>query len=258
MPGRGRTRVLVRKRIIVVSLWEPGAQAPVLVGLRYRPGPKPMLSRSGRARRSAADRSPARSCRPTARRSTSTAATDRLWALHADDGTAEVVGPLNSATSRRPRPRCPPTGSSSQAADPTRSSPPCVTTATPARWCGHATTSRRWRRRAAAGADVAYTVVRDARTRHGAAGLRSGGRPLAEPVPAAERRRATRLACPIGHDRRVVTATSAGRVYAFAPAWTSAQASIAAIGPRGTETSPRPPLPAAARPGRRRRSARRR
>ena len=61
--------------IVVLALWEPGADKPVLVGLRYRPGQTPLLAREWTSDAVGGGRWPARCCPRTARRCTSTAAT---------------------------------------------------------------------------------------------------------------------------------------------------------------------------------------
>ncbi len=201
--------------LIVVSLWEPDAQAPVLVGLRYRQDQKPMLSREWTS--TAVGGGPFAS--PVLSDDGGTiyvnGRDDRLWALRADDGTAKWSVELGY------QPQTPPSVSPDGLVV-AGGGPDAKLTAVrddgdagEVLWTRDdveplATSSR-------AGADVAYTVVRDAE--RGMALLAfdpEDGRSLNRyPLPNAE---GYPVGVSIGHDRRVVTATSAGRVYAFAPA----------------------------------------
>ena len=88
--------------------------------------------------------------------------------------------------------------------------------ATAARWCGPATTSIPLSTSSQAGADVGYTVVRDGE--NGQALLvfdpADGHTVNSYPLPEAT---GWPVGVSVGHDRRVVTATSDGQVYGFAP-----------------------------------------
>ena len=59
---------------------------------------------------------------------------------------------------------------------------------------------------------------RTARSGHGAAGVRPRRRAHRQHLSAARRRPGFPVGVSVGHDRRVVTATSDGQVYGFAPA----------------------------------------
>lgn len=81
--------------IVVVNLWEPGADAPVLVGLRYRPGQNPLLMREWTS--DAVDRGPLGSPVLSADGATVyvNGRDERLWALNTSDGSAKWSVPLD-------------------------------------------------------------------------------------------------------------------------------------------------------------------
>ncbi|WP_370329567.1 pyrrolo-quinoline quinone [Mycolicibacterium hippocampi] len=81
--------------VIVLTLWEPGADAPVLVGLRYRPGQTPLLTREWTS--DAVGGGPLASPVVSADGSTVyvNGRDERLWALNSDDGTKKWSVPLN-------------------------------------------------------------------------------------------------------------------------------------------------------------------
>ncbi|GAB3232563.1 PQQ-binding-like beta-propeller repeat protein [Mycolicibacterium hippocampi] len=81
--------------VIVLTLWEPGADAPVLVGLRYRPGQTPLLTREWTS--DAVGGGPLASPVVSADGSTVyvNGRDERLWALNSDDGTEKWSVPLN-------------------------------------------------------------------------------------------------------------------------------------------------------------------
>ncbi|MGE2730891.1 PQQ-binding-like beta-propeller repeat protein [Mycolicibacterium vaccae] len=82
-------------RMVVVPLWEPGADAPVLVGLRYRPGQSPLLAREWTS--DAVGGGPLGS--PVLSGDGDTiyvnGRDDRLWALNVEDGSAKWSAPLD-------------------------------------------------------------------------------------------------------------------------------------------------------------------
>ena len=45
LPGRGGLAFAPSTGMVVLGLWEPGADSPVLLGLRYRAGQSPLLTR---------------------------------------------------------------------------------------------------------------------------------------------------------------------------------------------------------------------
>lgn len=198
--------------VVVVGLWEPGAPAPVLVGLRYRPDQTPILSREWTS--SAVGGGPIAS--PVLSADGATAYVNgrdgRLWAVNTADGTAKWSVPLGY------QPQTPPSVSADGM---------IVAGGGPgARLTGIADTGEIvWTRTdveplstsSLAGADIGYTVVRD-----GEAGQalvvfdpREGGTLNRYPLPGATGRP---IGVSIGHDGRVVTATGDGQVYGFAPA----------------------------------------
>ncbi|MBN3453691.1 PQQ-binding-like beta-propeller repeat protein [Mycolicibacterium sp.] len=80
--------------IVALDLWEPGAEAPVLVGLRYRPGQKPLLNREWTS--TAVGGGPIAS--PVVSADGNTVYVNgrdkRLWAVNTADGSAKWSVPL--------------------------------------------------------------------------------------------------------------------------------------------------------------------
>lgn len=203
---------------IVLSLWEPGADAPILVGLRYRPGQSPFLTREWTS--DAVGGGPLASPVFSADGSTVyvNGRDDRLWALHTADGKAKWSVPLDYLAQTPPS--VSPDGLIVAGGGPG------------AKLTGIKDEGDRgevqWTRddltplstSSRSGADVAYTVVRDGDGEDAGQALLvfdpADGRTLnSYPLP-----RATGwpVGVSIGKDRRVVTATSDGMVYGFAPA----------------------------------------
>ncbi|MGE2712635.1 PQQ-binding-like beta-propeller repeat protein [Mycolicibacterium litorale] len=81
--------------IVVLNLWEPGADEPVLVGLRYRPGHTPLLSREWTS--DAVEKGPLASPVLSADGATVyvNGRDERLWALDTSDGAAKWSVPLD-------------------------------------------------------------------------------------------------------------------------------------------------------------------
>src|SRR5690606_1503137 len=81
--------------LVVLSLWEPNADAPILVGLRYRPDQNPILTREWTI--DAVGGGPLASPVFSADGSTVyvNGRDERLWALNAADGSAKWSVPLN-------------------------------------------------------------------------------------------------------------------------------------------------------------------
>lgn len=201
--------------LVVLSLWEPDADAPVLVGLRYRPDQNPILTREWTS--DAVDGGPMASPVFSADGSTVyvNGRDERLWALNAADGSAKWSVPLDYLAQTPPS--VSPDGLIVAGGGPgaklvgikdagdegevswTRDDVTTLSTSSQA------------------GPDVAYTVVRD-----GEDGLAlmvfdpaDGHTVNSYPLPEAS---GWPVGVSIGHDRRVVTATSDGTVYGFAPA----------------------------------------
>ena len=201
--------------IVVLSLWEPNADAPILVGLRYKPGQTPLLTREWTS--DAVGGGPLASPVLSADGATVyvNGRDDRMWALNAADGTAKWSVPLDYLAQTPPSvspeglilagggPGAKLVGVKDNGEDGevlwTRDDVAVLSTSSQS------------------GADVAYTVARDGE--NGQALLvfdPADGRTVnSYPLP-----RATGwpVGVSIGHDRRVVTATSDGLVYGFAPA----------------------------------------
>ncbi|BBY16829.1 outer membrane protein assembly factor BamB family protein [Mycolicibacterium litorale] len=81
--------------IVVLTLWEPGAAKPVVVGLRYRPGQTPLLAREWTS--DAVDKGPLASPVLSADGATVyvNGRDQRLWALDTSDGAAKWSVPLD-------------------------------------------------------------------------------------------------------------------------------------------------------------------
>ncbi len=201
--------------IVVLGLWQPDADAPGLVGLRYRPGQTPLLSREWTS--DAVGGGPLASPVLSADGSTVyvNGRDERLWAINSADGKAKWSVPLNYLAQTPPS--VSPDGLIVAGGGP-----------------GAKLTAVRdkgdrgellWTRddveplsaSSQSGTEVAYTVTRD-----GENGLAltvfdpADGRTInTYPLPQAA---GWPVGVSISHDRRVVTATSAGIVYGFAPA----------------------------------------
>jgi outer membrane protein assembly factor BamB len=201
--------------IVVLGLWEPDAEAPVVVGLRYRPGQNPVLTREWTSEAVAGGSLAS----PVLSADGSTAYVngrdERLWAIDTADGKPKWS--LTMDYLAQTPPSVSPDGLIVAGGGPgaklvgikdggdrgevvwTRDDVEPLTTSSQA------------------GAHVAYTVARDGES----------GRALVVFDPA-DGRTVNRYPLPnaggwpvgvsIGHDHRVVTATSEGRVYGFAPA----------------------------------------
>ena len=200
--------------IVVLSLWEPNSDKPIVVGLRYKPGQTPLLTREWTS--DAVGGGPLASPVLSADGQTVyvSGRDDRLWAIDTADGAAKWSVPLDYLAQTPPS--VSPDGLIVAGGGPgaklvgikdngdeaevewTRDDVAPLSTA------------------AQSGADVGYTVARDGDD--GQALLvfdPADGRTVnTYPLP-----RATGwpVGVSIGHDRRVVTATSAGQVYGFAP-----------------------------------------
>lgn len=204
--------------MVVLTLWEPDAEAPVVVGLRYRPGQTPLLSREWTS--SVVGGGPLASPVLSADGTTTylNGRDGRLWALNTDDGKAKWSVPLNF------QPQTPP----SVTPDGLIVSGGGPDAKLVAIKDGGDSAEVAWTRddveplssSSLAGGSVGYTVARaggedgkegmsllvfdpaDGRT------LNTYGLPGATGFP---------VGVSVGHDRRVVAASSDGRVFGFAP-----------------------------------------
>ncbi|BBY54553.1 PQQ-like beta-propeller repeat protein [Mycobacterium koreense] len=203
--------------LVVLNLWEPGADAPVLAGLRYHPGGSPQFTREWASSAVGDGALGAPVFAADGQTVYVTGRDEQLWALDAADGSAKWSAPLGFA-----------------AQTPPAVSPDGVIVAG-----GGPQTDLvairddddhgepLWRRddvtplatAGLAGDKVAYTVVDG--TSVGPTGLSllvfdpGDGRTLnSYPLPEAS---GFPVGVAVGSDRSVVTATSAGQVYSFAP-----------------------------------------
>ena len=220
-PGRSRCPVAAapafaaKAGIVVVPVWQPGAPASVLVGLRYNPDQNPKLSVAWTSDAVKAGTMAS----PVASADGSTiyvnGRDNKLWAINADDGKPKWSTPLKFLSQTPP--------SVAPSDDIIVGGGPDTRLVAIKDRADHAdviwtrddvsplTTSSR------AGERVAYTVVKD----------REDGQALLVFDPA-DGRTLNSYALPdatgwpvgvaIGHDGRVVTSTSTGQVYGFAPA----------------------------------------
>jgi outer membrane protein assembly factor BamB len=200
--------------VVVLGLWEPNADAPVTVGLRYRPGQTPPLVREWTS--TAVGGGPLAS--PVLSADGKTVYVNgrdgRLWALGTADGKPKWSVPLNY------QPQTPPSVSPDGLIVAGGGPDAKLVAVKDAGDHGDVV----WNRddvaplstSSRAGADVAYTVTRD-----GEKGMAltvfdpaDGHTVNTYPMPNAT---GFPVGVSIGHDRRVVAATSDGQVYAFAP-----------------------------------------
>ncbi|MEB3034274.1 PQQ-binding-like beta-propeller repeat protein [[Mycobacterium] nativiensis] len=202
---------------VVVSLWQPGAKEPGLVGLKYHPGGTPLLSQEWTS--DAVDAGVLASPVLSADGSTVyvNGRDQRLWAINAADGKAKWSVPLKFLAQTPPA--VTPDGLIVSGGGPDTD---LVAFADRGE---HA--EQVWRRDDVAplsssslAGKVGYTVV--AGTSLGPAGLSllvfdpaDGHTVNSYPLPEA---RGFPLGVAVGHDQRVVATTSAGQVFSFAPA----------------------------------------
>ncbi len=202
-------------RIVVIGVWQPGAKASVLTGLRYQPGQSALLSREWTSD-AVADGVLGSPVLSADGETVYVNGRDRkLWALNTADGKAKWSLPLGF------QPQTPP----SLAAGGLIIAGGGPDTRLVALRDSGDRAEVQWRRddvsplttSSQAGSRVAYTVVAD-----GPAGLAllvfdpaDGGRTLNSlPLPDAT---GFPVGVSVGFDRRVVVATSGGQVYSFAP-----------------------------------------
>lgn len=201
-------------KTVVVSLWEPGAAAPVLVGLKYHRGQNPLLTRDWTSDAVTAGvlASPVLSADGTT--VYVNGRDQQLWALHASDGKPKWSVPLKFLAQTPPA--VTPGGLIVSGGGPD-------TQLVAFKDAGdHA--EQVWRRddvtplssSSLAGPGVGYTV---ARSGDGMSLLvfdpKDGHTVNSYPLPEAT---GYPVGVAIGNDRRVVAATSAGQVYSYAPA----------------------------------------
>ncbi|WP_082969332.1 PQQ-binding-like beta-propeller repeat protein [Mycobacterium kyorinense] len=201
-------------KTVVVSLWEPGAAAPVLVGLKYHRGQNPLLTRDWTSDAVTAGVLAS----PVLSADGSTVYVNgrdqQLWALHASDGKPKWSVPLKFLAQTPPA--VTPGGLIVSGGGPD-------TQLVAFKDAGdHA--EQVWRRddvtplssSSLAGAAVGYTV---ARSGDGMSLLvfdpKDGHTLNSYPLPEAT---GYPVGVAVGNDRRVVVATSAGQVYSYAPA----------------------------------------
>ncbi|OBI63610.1 pyrrolo-quinoline quinone [Mycolicibacterium fortuitum] len=219
-PARSRCPVAAapafshQSRIVVLSVWQPGAEAPVLMGLRYHPGEETLLTQEWTS--TAVGRGPLASPVLSADGATVyvNGRDQKLWALNSADGTPKWSVPLNYLAQTPPS--VSPDGLIVAGGGPEAKLTAVRDTGDHGEiaWTRGdvvpLTTSSR--------ADgVGYTVAREGG--HGQSLLvfdTADGHTLnSYPVPEAT---GWPVGVSIGHDHRIVTATSDGQVYGFAPA----------------------------------------
>jgi outer membrane protein assembly factor BamB len=199
--------------VVVVNLWEPGADAAVLVGLRYRPGQTPLLSRDWTS--TAVPRGPLAS--PVVSADGATVYVNgrdaRLWALRTADGSVKWSEPLGYLAQTPPS--VSPDGLIIAGGGPgakltaLRDDGDRVEVVWTRDDAAPLTTSSR-------AGQVAYAVVAQGAGQTLLAFDPADGRTLhTYPLPEAT---GWPVGVSIGEDRRVVAATSDGQVYGFAPA----------------------------------------
>lgn len=199
---------------IVLGVWQPGAKASTLVGLQYHPGQTPLITKTWTSAAVAAGVIAAPVLSADGKTVYVTGRDRELWALNAADGT--VKWSVSLGFQPQTPPSLGPGGVIVAGGGPD-------THLVALKDAGDRAEVR-WRRddvaplatSSQAGADVAYTVVPD--PSGGLALLAfdlADGHPLKQyPLPQAD---GYPVGVSVGHDRRVVVATSAGQVYSFDP-----------------------------------------
>jgi len=201
--------------MVVLGLWQPGTDAPALVGLRYHEGQTPLLTREWSS--TAVGGGPIASPVLSADGKTVyvNGRDQHLWAVNSADGKAKWS--VNLGFQPQTPPSVTPDGLVVAGGGPqtkltavkdkgdkgevawTRSDVEPLTTAT------------------RAGTDVGYVVVRDGQAGQALVVFSpaDGHTVNSYPLPGAT---GWPVGVSVGHDKRVITATSDGQVYAFAPA----------------------------------------
>lgn len=200
--------------MVVLGLWEPNAEAPILVGLRYRAGQSPILTQEWTS--DAVGGGPLASPVLSADGATIyvNGRDEQLWALNSADGKPKWSVPLEYLAQTPPS--VAPDGLIVAGGGPG------------AKLVGIKDGGDRgevvWTRddveslstSSRAGADVAYTIARDGENGQALVVFdpADGHTINSYPLPDAT---GFPVGVSIGHDRRVVTATSDGQVYGFSP-----------------------------------------
>ena len=200
--------------MVVLGLWEPGADAPVLVGLRYRAGQSPLLTREwtsdavgGGALASPVLSSDGSTVYVNGR-------DEELWALNTADGEPKWSVPLGYLAQTPPS--VSPDGLIVAGGGPGAK----LVAVSDAGDHGEVVWTREdvapLTTTSQAGADVGYTVVPDGESGQALVVFdpADGHTVNSYPLPEAT---GWPVGVSVGHDRRVVTATSDGQVYGFAP-----------------------------------------
>lgn len=204
-----------KTQMVVLTLWEPGADKPVLVGLRYQPGQTPQFTREWTS--DAVGGGPLASPVLSADGSTVyvSGRDEHLWAINSDDGTARWSVPLNYLAQTPPS--VTPDGVVIAGGGPGSRLTAVRDTADEGQvlWTRDDTSPLT----TSSLAGVGYAVVRDDSADE--AGLALAVFTLGDgdivntyPLPNAT---GWPVGVSIGHDGRVVAATSDGQVYGFAP-----------------------------------------
>ncbi len=202
-------------RIAVVGVWQPGAKASVLTGLRYQPGESALLTREWTSDAVAAGVLGSPVLSADGQTVYVNGRDKQLWALSTADGKPKWSLPLDF------QPQTPP----SLAADGLIVAGGGPDTRLVALRDSGDRAEVQWRRddvtplttSSQAGSQVAYTVVADGPQRLALLVFNpaDGGRTLnSYPLPDAT---GFPVGVSVGYDRRVVAATSGGQVYSFSP-----------------------------------------
>lgn len=200
--------------MVVLSLWQPGAPAAVLVGLKYHPGQNPLLTQEWTSDAVAAGVLASPVLSPDGSTAYVNGRDQRLWALRTADGKPKWSVPLKFLAQTPPA--LTPDGLIVSGGGPD-------TQLVAFKDAGdHA--EQVWRRddvnplstSSLAGAGVGYTVAKAGPGMSLLVFDPGNGHTLnSYPLPEAT---GYPVGVAIGHDRRVVAATSDGQVYSFAPA----------------------------------------
>ena len=200
-----------KSNAIVLGIWQPGARAATLVGLRYKPGESPLISQEWTSDAVGAGVIAAPVLSADGRTVYVNGRDRRLWALDAADGTVKWSAPLKFLAQTPPT--VAPDGTIISGGGPR-------TQLVALRDEGdHAT--ELWRRKditplttsSRSGTDIAYTVIGDDAEQVLLAFDPRDGETVNEyPLPGAE---GFPVGVSLARDHSVVAATSAGQVYGF-------------------------------------------
>ena len=200
--------------MIVVGVWQPDTKASVLVGLQYHPGQTPLITKEWTSDAVAAGVIAAPVLSPDGKTLYVTGRDRRLWALNTADG--KVKWSVSLDFQPQTPPSVSPSGVIVAGGGPDTRLAAFKDSGDRAEAVWHRDDISPLTTSSLAGAEVAYTVIATASAELAllAFDLADGRTLNGYPLPLAD---GYPVGVSVGHDRRVVVATSAGQLYSFSP-----------------------------------------